>query len=41
MLSEGNGKYITANYVSNPKVREVPLNSNDPGSRFLGWAFAP
>jgi hypothetical protein len=41
MLSEGNGMYITANYVSNPKIREVPLNSNDPHDTFLGWAYAP
>jgi hypothetical protein len=41
MLSEGNGQYITANYYQNPKIREVPLNSNDPQDKFLGWAYAP
>lgn len=41
MLSEGNGKYLTANYYQNPKIREVPLNSNDSQDRFLGWAYAP
>jgi len=41
MLSEGNGRYLTANYYQNPKIREVPLNSNDPQDKFLGWALAP
>lgn len=41
MLSEGNGSYLTANYVSAPHIREVPLNSNDPQDKFLGWAYAP
>ncbi|MCA2272421.1 hypothetical protein JF780_07730 [Mycobacterium intracellulare] len=41
MLSEGNGRYLTANYYQNPKIREVPLNSNDSQDKFLGWASAP
>lgn len=44
MLSEGNGKYITANYLpkkDTPHIREVPLNSGDPRDKFLGWAYAP
>jgi hypothetical protein len=41
MLSQGDGTYLTANYVSNPKIRVVPLNSNDPQDTFLGWAYAP
>ncbi len=41
MLSEGNGRYLTANYYQNPKIRDVPLNSNDSQDKFLGWAYAP
>jgi hypothetical protein len=41
MLSEGNGTYLTANYYTKPKIREVPLNSNDSQDKFLGWAYAP
>lgn len=41
MLSEGNGQYLTANYYTEPHIRQVPLNSNDPNDKFLGWAFAP
>lgn len=46
MLSEGNGTYLTANYYTppnapGPKIREVPLNSNDANDKFLGWAYAP
>jgi hypothetical protein len=41
MLSEGNGRFLTANYYVDPKIREVPLNSNDPNDKFLGWAYAP
>lgn len=41
MLSEGNGNYLTANYYRDPKIREVPLNSNDAQDKFLGWAYAP
>lgn len=40
-LSLGNGQYITANYIHSPHIRVVPLNNNDPGNRFLGWAYAP
>ena len=39
MLSEGNGKFITANYYQAPKIREVPLTY--PGNTYLGWAVAP
>ncbi|OBG82649.1 hypothetical protein A5699_05725 [Mycobacterium sp. E802] len=39
MLSEGNGKFITANYYKAPKIREVPLTY--PGNTYLGWAVAP
>lgn len=39
MLSEGNGKFITANYYKAPKVREVALTY--PGNTYLGWAVAP
>lgn len=41
MLSQGDGTYLTANYYTAPKIRVVPLNSNDGQDRFLGWAFAP
>ena len=41
MLSEGNGSYLTANYCRDPKIRQVPLNSNDAQDKFLGWAYAP
>ena len=41
MLSQGDGTYLTANYYTAPKIRVVPLNSNDPQDRFLGWAYAP
>ncbi|WP_431241008.1 hypothetical protein ACQ86B_28260 (plasmid) [Mycolicibacterium aichiense] len=41
MLSQGDGSYLTANYYVAPKIRVVPLNSNDSQDRFLGWAFAP
>lgn len=41
MLAEGNGQYLTANYVSAPHIRDIPLNSNDPNDKFLGWAYAP
>ncbi|HRD11326.1 MAG TPA: hypothetical protein PLI79_05655 [Mycobacterium sp.] len=41
MLSQGDGTYLTANYYTAPKIRVVPLNSNDPKSKFLGWAYAP
>jgi hypothetical protein len=41
MLSEGNGSYLTGNYIAFPHLREVPLNSNDPHDQFLGWTYAP
>jgi hypothetical protein len=41
MLSQGDGSYLTANYYRAPKIRVVPLNSNDAQDRFLGWAYAP
>jgi hypothetical protein len=41
MLSQGDGTYLTANYVSAPHIRVIPLNSNDPQDKFLGWAYAP
>lgn len=41
MLSQGDGSYLTANYVTAPHVRVVPLNSNDSQDNFLGWAYAP
>jgi hypothetical protein len=41
MLSQGDGHYLTANYVDAPHIRVVPLNSDDPQDRFLGWAYAP
>jgi hypothetical protein len=41
MLSQGDGSYLTANYYKAPKIRVVPLNSNDPQDKFLGWAYAP
>ena len=37
MLSQGDGTYLTANYVVAPKIRVVRLGQN----RFLGWAYAP
>lgn len=41
MLSQGDGTYLTANYVNAPHIRVVPLNSNDAQDKFLGWAYAP
>jgi hypothetical protein len=41
MLSQGDGTYLTANYVNAPHIRIVPLNSGDPHDQFLGWAYAP
>ncbi|MDH6245783.1 hypothetical protein M2432_003436 [Mycobacterium sp. OTB74] len=38
MLLQGDGTYLTANYYVAPKIRVVPLNSNDRQDRFLGWA---
>lgn len=37
MLSQGDGTYLTANYVVAPKIRVVRLGRN----QFLGWAYAP
>lgn len=38
MLSQGDGTYLTANYVTAPHIRVVIVS---PPNQFLGWAYAP